>query len=95
MASFQEASQVEVRFPDQVVVPTYYSNLVLASVLQDDVYLKFCIRDADRPLARADLQCRVMMSVESLRRLIEGLAQLVRQYEQRMEELRQQQRASS
>jgi hypothetical protein len=91
MSKFRDGSQMDVQYPDNVVVPTFYSNLLMASALQDDIYLNFCIRDPDRPMVRADLQCRVMTTIESLRSLVEGLGQLLQQHDERVRQLEAQQ----
>lgn len=82
MSNFQAGSQMDIHFPENLVVPTYFTNIVQTQILEDEVYLNFCLRSMEKPLLRADLQCRIITTLASLRRLNQGLSQLLAQHEQ-------------
>lgn len=86
----QQQPQLEVYHPDKTI-PTFFANIVQTQLFEEEVYLDFCVRSAEKPMVRADLQCRVITTVNHLRRLVEGwnnvlaqLDQLMRQREQQM-----------
>lgn len=84
---FTDGTQLEIHFPENLAPPTFHSNLLMANVLQDEVYLRFCLRSVERPMVRADLQCRVLTSIAQARKIVEGLGKLLAQYDEQMAQL--------
>src|SRR5438105_1473787 len=82
MSNYPAGTQMDIHFPANLVVPTYYANIVQTAILEEEVYLNFCLRSMDKPLLRADLQCRIITTVANLRRLNQGLSQLLAQHDQ-------------
>jgi hypothetical protein len=83
MSNVPAGNQIDILYPPNMLVPTYYTNLVQMAVIGDEeVYLNFCTRSPDRPALQANLQCRVITTVSNLRRLTEGLTTLIAQYDQ-------------
>ena len=95
MSNISDGSQVDVVFPENVVIPTYYTNLIMVKTLEEEVYIDFCIRSAERPLVRADLQCRMMTNMAHLRQMNDGLTQLIAQYDQQVQQRLTQAQAQS
>ena len=83
MSSVPVGSQLDVVYPPNLLVPTYYTNVVhMAAVGDEEVCLSFCIRSPEKPMVQANLQCRVITAVSNLRRLNQGLAAFLAQYDQ-------------
>lgn len=82
MSSFPAGSQMDIHFPANLVPPTYFANIVQSGILEDEVYLNFCTRSIEKPMLRAELQCRIITTVAALRRLNQGLTQLLSQHDQ-------------
>lgn len=82
-------SQIDVQF-DATQPPTYYANIVQTWIVGDDAYLDFCMRSAQKPALRADQQCRIVTSMRNLKRLAQGLAEIVARWEQYQEQEQEQ-----
>jgi hypothetical protein len=83
MSSVPPGAQLDLVLPPNQVVPTYYSNVLQVGVVGDEEFcLNFCIRSPEKPLLQANLQCRVITTVSNLRRIAQGLAALLAQYDQ-------------
>jgi hypothetical protein len=83
MSGVPVGSQMDIQFPPNLPIPTYYTNIVQTAILDDEVYLNFCIRSMEKPLLQANLQCRIITTVPNLRRLIQGLTALLAQHDQK------------
>jgi hypothetical protein len=76
-------AQLDVLYPPNLVPPTFYTNVAqLGMVGDEEVCINFCIRSPDKPMLQANLQCRIISSISNLKRLNQGLAQLLSQHEQ-------------
>ena len=89
-------SKLDIQYPPNLPVPTYYTNYAQLSMVGDDeVCLSFCIRSPEKPALQANLQCRVIASIPNLKRLNQGLAQLLSQYDQQVRALAERERAQA
>ena len=78
---------VEIHFPPNVPIPTYFANVVQTGLVDEEAYLDFCVRSPERPLLRADLQCRVITSVANLRRLTQSFNAILAQHDEQVRAL--------
>lgn len=88
--------QLDVVYPPNLIPPTYYTNVVQLGVVGDEEFcLNFCIRSPEKPMLQANLQCRVITTVSNLRRLAQGLTNLLAQYDQQRAQAQQQSQAQA
>jgi hypothetical protein len=85
-----QAPQLDLIYPPNLVPPTFYTNVVQLGVVGDEEFcLNFAIRSPEKPMLQANLQCRVITSVASLRRLAQGLTSVLAQYDQQRAQAQQ------
>lgn len=89
-------SKLDIQYPSNLPVPTYYTNYAQLSMVGDDeVCMSFCIRSPEKPALQANLQCRIITSVPNLKRLNQGLAQLLSQHDQQMRAIAEREKADA